>query len=228
MRARTPGGAVAAVAASRIAWRLLEWPIGFFLWILSRSVVASLRVERQGTEPEGAAIHVIFHRHLPLLMVHHGRARRRIMMSAAPRMAPIARWARLLGLRLERGATGEHGREALDALENALFRGESVLLAVDGPAGPALRVKPGCVELARRTGAPIVPMGYGGPGTFEVPRRWDRLLLVVPFGRVVLRVGAPLACSPTAPPEACLAAVEAALGEVAGAPGPPEPPRHEP
>jgi lysophospholipid acyltransferase (LPLAT)-like uncharacterized protein len=48
------------------------------------------------------------------------------------------------------------------------------------------------VDLARRSGAPIVPVAYTASPALTVPWRWDRMLLVPPFGRAEIRYGAPL------------------------------------
>jgi lysophospholipid acyltransferase (LPLAT)-like uncharacterized protein len=135
---------------------------------------------------------VNWHRHLPLTMVIHGRARRWMMMLGAPYMAPIAAWARCLGLRLIRGATGAGGREALALLRAPLARGESVVLAVDGPAGPAFTVKPGCVQLAREAGVPIIPVAYTSRRQKTVASRWDRMSLVFPFDELTVLFGDPI------------------------------------
>ena len=174
----------------KLLWRALEWPVGLLFWAWSLCAMRTARLRVTGPFGEGPAIYVHWHQHLPLLMPLCGSLRRRgagpcwIMMSAAPRMAPIARWAKLVGLRIEHGATGENGRAALDRLADAIRRGESVELAVDGPAGPAFRVKPGCVDLALATGAPLVALAYFSSAAFRTPGRWDAQLMLPPFASV--------------------------------------------
>ena len=108
----------------------------------------------------GAAIYVSWHRHSVVLSPHYGRYRRWLMTSPAPYLGALRRLATWFGLRLALGTSGDGGAAALDALAAALLRGEAVALAVDGPGGPPFRVKRGCVLLAERTGAPIVPIAY--------------------------------------------------------------------
>ena len=48
----------------------------------------------------------------------------------------------------------------VEDLPRPLRRGESAVLAVDGPAVPPFRVKRGCVELARSAAVPIIPVAY--------------------------------------------------------------------
>ncbi len=180
------------------AWPLLAWPFGLFLALWFRLIRWTSVIEERGPGAafSGPAVYVNWHRHLPYLIVHHGERGRWMMVSRAPYMEPVALWCRLMGLRLSRGATGDAGREALAELRESLQRGDSVVLAVDGPAGPAFQVKPGCVKLARSTGVPIIPVAYHSRRGREVTRRWDRMLLVRPFDRIVLEYGNPLVPGP--------------------------------
>ena len=152
---------------------------------------ATSRVRIEGTIGGAPAIYVHWHQHLPFLMPLLGERRCWLMMSASPRMSPIARWARLLGLRLVRGASGEGGREALQRLVEIARGGGSIELAVDGPGGPAFRVKPGCADLALETGLPLIAVGYRSRGAFVVRGRWDDQLMVCPFADVEV-VAAPV------------------------------------
>jgi len=168
----------------QVFWRVLEWPIALVLWGWSRFVRATSRVRMELPLGDAPAIYVHWHQHLPLLMPLFGERRCWLMMSAAPRMSPIARWARLLGLRLVRGASGEGGREALQRLVEIARAGGSIELAVDGPGGPAFRAKPGCADLALETGLPLIAVGYRSRGAFVVRARWDDQLMVCPFADV--------------------------------------------
>jgi len=177
-------------------WKVLEAPLGLALNLVSRGVILSSSILEEHAAPiPEPAIFVNWHRHLPFLTVHHGRRGRWMLMSSAPRMAPIARWATQSGLRLVRGASGERGKEALPELAAILQRNKSVVLAVDGPRGPAFVVRPGCVTLARMTGVPIVPVAYEANPPVTVPLRWDAMSVALPLSRIKVRYGAPLTVS---------------------------------
>ena len=45
------------------------------------------------------------------------------------------------------------------------------MLAVDGPAGPAYRLRKGCLYLAQRTGMPIVPLSFVCDDVVRLPIR---------------------------------------------------------
>jgi lysophospholipid acyltransferase (LPLAT)-like uncharacterized protein len=169
---------------SPLVWRVAEWPLGVTLAAATHAVLRTSTVHIEPLFARRPSIVVHWHAHLPVLLGLCGEARHWIMMSGSPYMAPIARMSTLLGLRLARGASGSGGQEALRILEAALARGESVELAVDGPAGPAFRARPGCVELAFRTGAPIVAVAYRASSFVITPGRWDRQVLPTPFATI--------------------------------------------
>jgi lysophospholipid acyltransferase (LPLAT)-like uncharacterized protein len=192
-------------------WTLVAWPIGTALAIGAWLIGWTAGIDVRGDDYKGPAVYVNWHRHLPLLIVHHGSARRWMMVSGAPYMAPIASWCRLAGLRLVRGATGAGGKQGFAQLDSLLQRGDSVVLAVDGPAGPAFKVKPGCVELARQRGVPIIAVGYGCRRGHTVGGRWDRSLLGLPFDHVKLDYGPPIYVDPSEPTLAACERVGAML-----------------
>ncbi|MHB8416558.1 MAG: DUF374 domain-containing protein [Myxococcales bacterium] len=183
-----------AAGKSHGAWALTARPVGLGLAAAFRLVVrtSTVSVVGPGAAHEGPAVYVNWHRHLPFLIVHHGQLRRWMMVSGAPHMGSIARFCELSGLRLVRGATGERGREALGVCEAVLRRGDSIVLAVDGPAGPPFVVKPGCVDLARTAAVPIIPVACRSGRGHTVHARWDRMLLVSPFDAITVEYGEPL------------------------------------
>ena len=59
---------------------------------------------------------------------------------------------------------------------------------VDGPRGPAGKVKIGVIHLAQATGAAIVPIGVSADRAWYF-NSWDRFLLPKPFSRVTVHCG---------------------------------------
>ena len=81
---------------------------------------------------------------------------------------------------------------------------------MDGPRGPARVVQPGVVQLARLTGAWILPI----TSSSSRPRflgSWDRYLLPLPFSRAVVAYGEPFAISAETPDETAVALIASAL-----------------
>lgn len=165
-----------------LAWWLLERPLALPLYAITRIVVSSSNVYRTGPGAKvlGPAIYVSWHADLPLLVDHFGARHACMMISGAPYMRPIRRLCSRLGMRLVVGTSGAGGQAALEALAVRLREGADVYLSVDGPAGPAFRVKPGCVRLAKETGRPIVPVAVRSRRPLPLPGRWDGMVLHLP------------------------------------------------
>ncbi len=88
-----------------------------------------------------------------------------------------------------------------------LRAGLDAAFAVDGPRGPARTVRgAGVSEAARLSGGAVVPMAAACSRCHVFARAWDRFELPLPFSRVVVVLGAPLA-----PDEATPAVLGAAI-----------------
>ena len=83
------------------------------------------------------------------------------------------------------------GRRALELLEEHTRRGHPSLLAVDGPQGPRNHVHRGVIDLARSTGAAIVPCVIVPSRRWIVPRVWDRFQIPQPFCRLSMTFAPP-------------------------------------
>ena len=102
----------------------------------------------------------------------------------------IARWLERNGYVVARGSSSRGGGTAFKELVRAMRSGRAAALTVDGPRGPARVVQPGIVELARITGAWILPISFSS----SRPRflnSWDRYLVPLPFSRNVVAYGEP-------------------------------------
>jgi lysophospholipid acyltransferase (LPLAT)-like uncharacterized protein len=166
-----------------------------------------------GAAYSDAAVYVNWHKYVPFLCVHHGQHRRWLLMSSAPYMEPVALWCRWMGLTVVRGAPGERSRESLVHLIDALKRGESVALAADGPAGPGFRVKPGCVDLARATGVPIIPVAHRSKRGRSNTKRWDQLYQVRKFDQIEVFYEQPIFLDPSQTEATALERVQTSLDE---------------
>jgi lysophospholipid acyltransferase (LPLAT)-like uncharacterized protein len=70
--------------------------------------------------------------------------------------------------------------------------GRSLVISCDGPFGPYRVVKPGVLIVARESGLPIQPWAVASRPPFRLRRRWDRMILALPFGRLRIYEGVPL------------------------------------
>ena len=122
----------------------------------------------------------------------------------------IARWLESNGYRVVRGSTTRGGGEALRQMVRQVRAGRHAALTVDGPKGPSRVVQPGVVQLARLTGAWILPITYASARP-RFLRSWDRYLLPRLFSRNTVAYGEPFAIPDDLSDEAALAKVGSAL-----------------
>jgi lysophospholipid acyltransferase (LPLAT)-like uncharacterized protein len=176
----------------RFLWQIVAWPAAFVAWAWIRLVLSTVRRRVDGAPADGPAIYVCWHRHTGVLSLHHAEQKRWHLVSPAPYILPLRRLGQLLGGRMALGASGDGGARGLEELAAILRRGESVAMAIDGPAGPPFRAKRGCARLAREVGVPIVPMAYRTRSARTITRRWDRMLWVRFFDELTYVYGAPI------------------------------------
>ena len=116
-----------------------------------------------------------------LPFVYRGRGVK-ILISPSRDGELVSRVLGYLGLETVRGSSSRQGAEAFLKLEQAIQEGLDVGITPDGPRGPAREIKPGVIELARRTGAPIVPLTFASGRKIRF-KSWDRFELPLPFSR---------------------------------------------
>jgi lysophospholipid acyltransferase (LPLAT)-like uncharacterized protein len=122
----------------------------------------------------------------------------------------IARTLGRMGIGQIRGSTRRGGARAARQARDAVARGHSLAVVVDGPRGPHAHVHGGATFLAKATGCPLVPTTFAVAHGLQA-RSWDRMLVPLPFTRGRYHVGAPLYVAP----DADRTALEAARAELA-------------
>lgn len=124
----------------------------------------------------------------------------------------IARWLERNGYSVVRGSSTRGGAGAFRAMLRSLRSGKNAALTVDGPLGPPRVVQPGIVELARMTGAWILPITYSSTR----PRflsSWDRYLVPMPFSRNFVVYGEAFAIDKDEPDDRARERIAAALDD---------------
>jgi hypothetical protein len=82
-------------------------------------------------------------------------------------------------------------------MREVLKRGGELIIIPDGPRGPARKLKPGALKLARDTGALLVPFSFSASRK-RFLKSWDRFLLAYPFSRIAAVYGRPVVVPPEA------------------------------
>jgi len=124
----------------------------------------------------------------------------------------IARWLARNGYAVVRGSTSRGGGQALRRMVREVRSGRHAALTVDGPLGPPRIVQPGAVELARLTGAWILPITFSSAR----PRflaSWDRYLLPAPGSRNFIVYGETFPIPDDASSEDAAARIGAAIDQ---------------
>lgn len=83
------------------------------------------------------------------------------------------------------------GDNAKDELSSMIIKEKyNAAMSVDGPKGPKFIVKKGVIDLAEKTGAPILTMSVASNPRVTVPT-WDRMPLPIPFSKIAYIYGGP-------------------------------------
>ncbi len=152
---------------------------------------------------------------LPLMKTRVERGLRPRVMLSWHRDGEIAAQAvQRFGVRVIRGSSTRGWLGALRGLVDANMRGDDLVVVPDGPRGPRGEAKEGVVQLARVTGLPVVAIGLAATPVKRFGS-WDRMQLPLPFARVAIVLSAPVPIDRRTAAAASLAAVQAALVDVA-------------
>ena len=97
-----------------------------------------------------------------------------------------------VGISTVRGSSSRGGKEVRDAMVKKVTEGVVGAITVDGPRGPRRVLKRGIVDIARKTGAPILPLTAYGESSWILKRTWDQTRIPKPFSRVLVYYGDPI------------------------------------
>lgn len=164
--------------------------IGLILRIIGRTIRWKKRYEFR---KDKGKIYALWHGHA-LGLALYGMDRGIVVLVSRFRDGEIAaRLLKELGFEVVRGSTEEGkakkgGRSATLKLIEYLKEGKNVAITVDGPKGPAYRVKPGVVFLAQKTESPIIPAVVKFEKFIRL-NTWDGLVIPYPFTRGEVIVG---------------------------------------
>lgn len=184
----------------RVATRLAPATLSALLRVLSWTLRWTLvnREELSGRWARGERVIVAFWHNRLLLMPVVAAGHRVCILNSEHRDGEIAtRVAARWGICAVRGSATRGGVKGFLQLVKAYREGCDLAMVPDGPRGPRYTVKPGVIQLAKMTGAVIVPVSYAASRAKRL-RSWDRLVIPMPFSRVVFVVGEPLAVPRTA------------------------------
>jgi hypothetical protein len=178
---------VRARILARLAW--------MFVTLLNRSVrvrfVNKESAERLGSQ-KGKLIYAFFHGDMIHLLHAYQDSGILIPASESRDGEIMAHLLKNFGFDVVRGSSKRKGHRALRELIAGMRKGKTVAISVDGPRGPAHKVKPGALFLAGLMKAPIVPLAISADRCMVFRKSWDQLMLPAPFSEVAILYGKPL------------------------------------
>ncbi len=126
-------------------------------------------------------------RQLPLIYTHRNEEVA-VLVSMNTDGEYVANVLRSMGFRTVRGSSSRGGGRALREMVGLLAKGVDGAITPDGPRGPAEKVKPGLVLMAKLGGRNLVPIGTSAWPALKF-NSWDGFVLPLPFARVVVAEG---------------------------------------
>ena len=174
--------------ATELKWRL----VGLLGKLIVDLIFATSRIDITGCENamalirSGSIIGAIWHSRILMFSYLFKGWGVAILVSASDDGEIIARILQRQGYDPVRGSTTRGGLRAMATLIKRVRNGRHACIIPDGPQGPRLQVQPGIITLAKKTGAPIIPMTYSAHHA-KIFSSWDRFMLPRPFTRPVPR-----------------------------------------
>ncbi len=174
-------------------------PVGFLLYYLARCYCWTFRFRVENAEgwhkyleQGGTVLLCTWHQQFFPVIRHfiqrYQRYRPAIMISQSRDGEIVADVARRGGWHPVRGSSSKDGARAMRRVIEELKKSRLAAHIVDGPRGPAGKVKAGAIRIAHGAGAVIVPF-YTSADRAWYFNSWDRFMLPKPFARVTLRFG---------------------------------------
>lgn len=142
-------------------------------------------------------IFAIWHQNLFAGILAQTGHRHIVIVSKSNDAEPVAFTCRNLGHLVVRGSSrkgnvDKNGQAAKEEMIECLKQGFPGAVTVDGPKGPAFKVKPGIIDMAKKSGALLVPY-IVSPEKYWQFKSWDSFRLPKPFSKILIAYGEPIA-----------------------------------
>jgi len=176
----------------------LDWIIVLLATPLIHLLGLTLRIKEEGrpewgprARPKEAPLWSLWHETILMSVWHHRDREVHVMISASRDGELITTIGKFFGYTAVRGSSSKGGKEATREMVDYLKAGKRCAITPDGPRGPRREMKKGTVEIARLTGAPVVPFGFAAEHCWRL-KSWDRFIIPKPFSRAVFVYGEPI------------------------------------
>jgi lysophospholipid acyltransferase (LPLAT)-like uncharacterized protein len=178
------------VLRSAMAW-LLPWLVRGLLLTL-RPVYVQEHVVHAAAQSQRPVLLACWHGRMLCCFPLYRRYRLVALVSRSKDGEFVGQVLARLGIAAVRGSSSRDGARGLLALIHKIREGYVAVVTPDGPRGPRYTAQAGVVVAAAQTQATIVPVTYNARWK-KVMRTWDRCVVPLPWSRVVVVYGAPIA-----------------------------------
>ncbi len=167
-------------------------------WII-RLIYLTMRVEFVNDMPcrehiRGGGNYILAFWHGQLLMMpysYFGKKGVTILVSHHSDGELVARTVSGFGIKSVRGSTTRGWFGGFKAMLQAVRGGRDLAITPDGPRGPARVAQSGVIQLASKTGLPIIPVAFDASKKRSF-KSWDSFMVPRLFSRGVFVYGAPV------------------------------------
>ncbi|MCX7124133.1 MAG: lysophospholipid acyltransferase family protein [Gammaproteobacteria bacterium] len=180
-----------------LKFKLILWALYIFCWLLSKSwrvriVGMDRRRRAMAMSPSGACLIASFHENAIGGVLTHAHQKICLMISHSKDGELVAFVGKKMGMVTVRGSSSKGGKQVRDAMVDAVLSGLSAAITVDGPRGPRRVLKNGIVDIARKTGSPIIPIACIGESMWTLRKTWDQTRIPKPFTRLIVHYSEPI------------------------------------
>lgn len=175
--------------------------IAFIIHLIVRLMGLTYRFEHVGKEkveaarklhPNGAYLYALWHQNIVASIMSHMGKPHVCIVSASKDGELVAVTLKMLGHKSARGSSSRGGVQAMQEMIRIVNDGTPGAISVDGPRGPAHQPKKGIFEVAKITGAPIIPLITYPTSFWSFEKSWDKFRLPKPFSKILVRYGEPI------------------------------------
>ena len=177
-----------------LSLKILMWVLYIVCRLLSstwriRFVGMDRRRMTVGASPTGSFLIGIFHENVVTGLLSHENHQICNMVSQSKDGEIVDFIVRKYGLTTVRGSSSRGGKAVREAMIEQVQAGVIGAIAVDGPRGPRRVLKNGIVDIARKTGAAIVPVTSYGQNNWILKKTWDQTRIPKPFSKIIIYYG---------------------------------------
>jgi lysophospholipid acyltransferase (LPLAT)-like uncharacterized protein len=185
--------------------------LSVLLYFITRMLAFTYRYEFRNKElhdqsrsdsGKNAVILAVWHQNILAAIISslHNDYPHSVMISKSKDGELVAFMVKMFGNIPVRGSSRSSGRDkgglaARDQMIQKLNEGVVAAVSIDGPKGPIYKVKPGVIDMSRKSGCPIIPFNVIPEKFWTLCKTWDQFRIPKPFTKIAIVYGEPILVS---------------------------------